>query len=78
MKKAGSATQIAAWARRYIEVFGMALVSIDPGEKAPKGNGWNKPRLHHRCRCGRGVLDEAPVAQYGCGAWPEPGVLAGC
>ncbi|MDZ4337133.1 MAG: bifunctional DNA primase/polymerase [Pseudomonas sp.] len=34
---------IAAWARRYIEVFGLALVSIEPGEKAPKGNGWNKP-----------------------------------
>lgn len=33
----------AAWARRYIEVFNLALVPIDPGEKAPKGNGWNKP-----------------------------------
>jgi len=33
----------AAWARRYIETFGLALVSIEPGEKAPKGMGWNKP-----------------------------------
>lgn len=31
------------WARRYIETFGLALVSIDPGEKAPKGMGWNQP-----------------------------------
>lgn len=38
-----SATPIAAWARRYIETFGMALVPIEPGEKAPKGNGWNQP-----------------------------------
>jgi putative DNA primase/helicase len=43
MTQAGSPTPIAAWARRYIEKFGLALVSIDPGEKAPKGNGWNKP-----------------------------------
>lgn len=43
MRKAGELQPMAAWARRYIEVFGMALVSIDPGEKAPKGNGWNKP-----------------------------------
>lgn len=34
---------IAAWARRYIEAFGLALVKIEPGQKAPKGNGWNKP-----------------------------------
>ncbi|UVJ45526.1 bifunctional DNA primase/polymerase [Pseudomonas sp. LS1212] len=33
----------AAWARRYIETFGLALVPIEPGEKGPKGNGWNKP-----------------------------------
>ncbi|CAH0153973.1 bifunctional DNA primase/polymerase [Pseudomonas mediterranea] len=33
----------AVWARRYIESFGLALVSIEPGEKAPKGFGWNKP-----------------------------------
>lgn len=33
----------ADWARRYIETFGLALVPIDPGEKGPKGNGWNKP-----------------------------------
>ena len=43
MTQAGSPTPIATWARRYIEKFGLALVSIDPGEKAPKGNGWNKP-----------------------------------
>ncbi|PZR71730.1 MAG: hypothetical protein DI537_48095, partial [Stutzerimonas stutzeri] len=34
---------IAAWARRYIEAFGLSLVKIEPGQKAPKGNGWNKP-----------------------------------
>ncbi|TRO33885.1 DNA primase [Pseudomonas putida] len=33
----------ADWARRYIEAFGLALVPIEPGEKGPKGNGWNKP-----------------------------------
>ncbi|WP_252090426.1 bifunctional DNA primase/polymerase [Pseudomonas sp. MWU13-3659] len=33
----------ADWARRYIETFGLALVSIEPGEKGPKGAGWNKP-----------------------------------
>lgn len=33
----------ADWARRYIETFGLALVPIAPGEKAPKGDGWNKP-----------------------------------
>ncbi|TLX65088.1 DNA primase [Stutzerimonas nosocomialis] len=34
---------ISSWARRYIETFGLALVPIEPGQKAPKGNGWNKP-----------------------------------
>ncbi len=33
----------ADWARRYIETFGLALVPIEPGEKGPKGSGWNKP-----------------------------------
>ncbi|POA89220.1 MULTISPECIES: bifunctional DNA primase/polymerase [Pseudomonas] len=33
----------ADWSRRYIEAFGLALVPIEPGEKGPKGNGWNKP-----------------------------------
>lgn len=37
------ATPIAAWARRYIETFGLALVKIEPCQKTPKGNGWNKP-----------------------------------
>lgn len=36
-------TPISAWARRYIEVFNLSLVPIDPGEKAPKGRGWNQP-----------------------------------
>jgi putative DNA primase/helicase len=36
-------SSIATWARRYIEIFNLALVSIEPGEKAPKGFGWNKP-----------------------------------
>lgn len=43
MTKLATPKNMAAWARRYIEVFNLALVSIDPGEKAPKGNGWNKP-----------------------------------
>ena len=43
MTQAGTATPIAAWARRYIETFNLALVPIAPGEKAPKGNGWNQP-----------------------------------
>lgn len=43
MTKPTTHDNIAAWARRYIEAFGMALVSIAPGEKAPKGDGWNKP-----------------------------------
>ena len=34
---------IAKWAKRYINTFDLALVSIEPGEKAPKGLGWNKP-----------------------------------
>ena len=34
---------IRRWASRYIEEFGLALVAIEPGEKAPKGMGWNKP-----------------------------------
>ena len=34
---------MAVWARRYVETFKLALVAIDPGEKAPKGFGWNKP-----------------------------------
>lgn len=33
----------AAWARRYIETFGLALVPVEPGEKGPKGDAWNKP-----------------------------------
>lgn len=43
MTKLATPKNMAAWARRYIEVFNLALVSIDPGEKAPKGNGWNRP-----------------------------------
>jgi len=35
--------QMAAWAKRYIEVFGLCLVPIDPLQKFPKGNGWNQP-----------------------------------
>lgn len=34
---------IAEWAKRYINTFDLALVSIEPGEKAPKGKGWNQP-----------------------------------
>lgn len=43
MTPANTPSNIAAWARRYIEAFGLALVKIEPGQKAPKGNGWNKP-----------------------------------
>ena len=38
-----SAAPMAEWARRYSERLGLALVVIEPGEKAPKGLGWNKP-----------------------------------
>ncbi|MCF5085697.1 hypothetical protein GIW59_14880, partial [Pseudomonas gessardii] len=38
-----SGMPISSWARRYIDTFNLALVPIDPGEKAPKGMGWNKP-----------------------------------
>lgn len=31
------------WAHWYVRVHGLALVPIDPGQKAPKGTGWNKP-----------------------------------
>ena len=37
------AAPISLWAKRYIETFGLALVAIEPGEKAPKGKGWNQP-----------------------------------
>ncbi|OJT50946.1 MULTISPECIES: DUF5906 domain-containing protein [Pseudomonas] len=43
MSESGKGTAIAKWAKRYISTFDLALVSIDPGEKAPKGLGWNKP-----------------------------------
>ena len=43
MTQAGNATPISAWARRYIEVFGLALVPIGPGEKIPKGKAWQRP-----------------------------------
>lgn len=43
MSEQYSSTAISFWARRYIETFNLALVPIDPGEKAPKGLGWNKP-----------------------------------
>ncbi|WP_110968311.1 bifunctional DNA primase/polymerase [Pseudomonas huaxiensis] len=36
-------TSTAEWARRYIDSFGLALVPIEPGQKGPKGEGWNKP-----------------------------------
>jgi len=34
---------MAAWAKRYIEAFGLCLVKIDPREKFPKGQAWNLP-----------------------------------
>ncbi|MEZ0509511.1 bifunctional DNA primase/polymerase [Pseudomonas sp. Env-44] len=43
MSEQSTSTAISSWARRYIETFNLALVPIDPGEKAPKGMGWNKP-----------------------------------
>lgn len=33
----------AEWAQRYVDAFNLALVPIEPGEKGPKGMGWNKP-----------------------------------
>ncbi|QLG93295.1 bifunctional DNA primase/polymerase [Pseudomonas yamanorum] len=32
----------ADWAQFYIDTFDLALVPIEPGEKGPKGKGWNK------------------------------------
>ena len=43
MSELAKGTAIATWAKRYIDTFDLALVSIEPGEKAPKGRGWNKP-----------------------------------
>lgn len=43
MTSPGTVTPISEWAARYITTFNLALVPIEPGEKAPKGNGWNKP-----------------------------------
>ena len=43
MSEAAKGIAIATWAKRYINTFDLALVSIEPGEKAPKGMGWNKP-----------------------------------
>ena len=34
---------LAQWAKRYVELFNFALVPIEPGQKAPKGNAWNQP-----------------------------------
>ncbi|MFD2408014.1 bifunctional DNA primase/polymerase [Azorhizophilus paspali] len=34
---------MSAWARRYIEAFGLCLVKIDPREKFPKDQAWNLP-----------------------------------
>lgn len=43
MSEPAKGIAIATWAERYITNFDLALVSIGPGEKAPKGMGWNKP-----------------------------------
>jgi len=43
MSEPAKGIAIATWAKRYITTFDLALVSIEPGEKAPKGMGWNKP-----------------------------------
>lgn len=37
-----SAENPSLWARRYIDDFGFAVIPIEPGEKAPKGLGWNR------------------------------------
>jgi putative DNA primase/helicase len=43
MSEPAKGIAIANWAKRYIDTFNLALVSIEPGEKGPKGKGWNKP-----------------------------------
>ncbi|WP_448645999.1 bifunctional DNA primase/polymerase [Pseudomonas mohnii] len=43
MSEPAKGIAIANWAKRYIDTFDLALVSIEPGEKGPKGMGWNKP-----------------------------------
>jgi putative DNA primase/helicase len=43
MTERSTPSSTAAWARQYIATFNLALVPIEPGEKAPKGRGWNQP-----------------------------------
>ena len=38
-----SSAPLSEWAEAYINHYGLALVPIPPGEKAPKGEGWNQP-----------------------------------
>jgi putative DNA primase/helicase len=38
-----AASSISDFARYYVETLNMALVPISPGEKGPKGQGWNQP-----------------------------------
>jgi putative DNA primase/helicase len=63
------------YARRYIERFGMALVPIPPGHKAPLHTGWNRPGGFVET-----VEDAAQVwgngmADHGIGAVLEPSKL---
>ncbi|MCW6058258.1 bifunctional DNA primase/polymerase [Pseudomonas fragariae (ex Marin et al. 2024)] len=47
---------LSAWARRYCETFNFALVPIQPGEKGPKGRGWNQP--------GKYIVDPAKAEAF--------------
>lgn len=43
MTEQASTLPTADWAQFYIDTFGLALVPVEPGEKGPKGKGWNRP-----------------------------------
>lgn len=49
-------TPLSTWARRYCETFNFALVPIQPGEKGPKGRGWNQP--------GKYIVDPAKAEAF--------------
>ena len=55
----------ADWAVRYIEKYGLALVQIPPGRKAPLHEGWNRPG---------GYVTDPAEAQQRWVDWPNDGI----
>jgi len=53
------------WAVRYIEKYGLALVPIPPGHKAPRHPGWNQPG---------GYVTDAGEARQRWGDLPDHGI----